>query len=87
MTQLNPTRVGLTFGAFIGLVHLVWSLLIALGLAQPLINWVSRVHMVESTHTVLPFSLVSAITLIIISSVIGFVAGFVFSTLWNKINT
>lgn len=85
MTTINAQKVGLTLGAMFGLVHLLWSLVVALGLAQSLINWVLKVHMLESSHTVLPFSLSSAVTLVVVTSLIGFVVGYVFGTIWNKV--
>ena len=85
MTTINAQKVGLTLGAMFGLAHLLWSLVVALGLAQSLINWILKVHMLEASHTVLPFSLSSAVTLVVVKSLIGFVVGYVFATIWDKV--
>ena len=41
--------------------------------------------MVKDTHTLLPFSLASAVTLIIVAFVIGNAVGYLFAHIWNKI--
>jgi hypothetical protein len=37
MSTIHPIRAGLVLGAVIGLWHLAWSLLVAVGWAQPVI--------------------------------------------------
>ncbi len=85
MSALNPKKVGITLGCMIGLMHLGWSVVVALGLAQPLIDWILKIHMIEMPHTVLPFSFLSAVTLVVIMSLIGFIVGYIFATIWNHI--
>ena len=68
---LRPNQVGLVLGGFVGLLHLVWSVLVALNWAQPLVNFIFRLHMIEPAHAVLPFSFGSAIGLVILTAVVG----------------
>lgn len=82
---LEANQVGLTVGGVVGFWHLVWSALVAIGWAQSLFGWVSRLHMMEMSMTVLPFSLSSATLLVIIASLVGYAFGYVFATVWNLV--
>jgi hypothetical protein len=86
MTTLQPQKVGLALGSMVGLLHLVWSLIVAIGLAQPLVDFILKVHMVEAKHTILPFSFWSALTLVVVTFLIGYVVGYVFAVVWNRVN-
>lgn len=84
MHQLNAQKAGLTLGALFGLIHLVWSLLVAFGWAQAYLDFVLGMHMLQNPYVVQVFSAGKAIVLIVITAVIGYVVGWVFAKLWNK---
>jgi hypothetical protein len=83
MTTINPNKAGLAFGAVIGLWHLCWSLLVAIGWAQTLIDFVFRIHFMKPVFVVGGFSFLFALILIALTSVVGYVFGYVFAFLWN----
>ncbi|HRH31933.1 MAG TPA: hypothetical protein PLK06_01270 [bacterium] len=78
-------RLGLTVGGAMGLWHLSWALLIAVGLAQPLIDFILKLHMIEPFYTVLPFSLPTAVGLVALTSAIGYVVGYVLGYIWEML--
>ena len=84
MQKLNSHKVGLALGALVGVVHLVWAILVAVGWASGLVNFSLRLHFIDKPMAVLPFSFGSAILLIVIASVVGYIIGRIFSSLWNK---
>ena len=84
MNQLNPRTTGFIVGAFVGGCHVVWSVLVALGWAQALVNFMLWAHMVAMTYTVQPFDLTAALTLVIVTTLVGCVAGYVFALIWNR---
>lgn len=85
MQKLNPSKVGLTLGSLIGLVHLVWSILVALGWAQGLVNFISWAHMMqEPLAMVAPFNAGTAVLLVVITFIVGYVLGTVFALIWNN---
>ena len=71
-------------GSFVGLIHLVQGILIALGFAQPLMDFIYNIHSLNNPFTVMPFNFMRSLGLVIITFLIGYIFGYVFATLWNK---
>jgi len=84
MEQIDKNKTGLTFGFLISSFHLFWSILVALGIAQALLNFVLDIHMLDVSTTVMPFDLVKALGLIVLTFVIGYIFGWVMAFFWNK---
>lgn len=76
-------QMGLTIGALFGIVHLIWSILIAFGLAQPFIDFIFNLHMIEPFYVIQPFALSKAVGLVLVTSMLGYAAGYVLGTLWD----
>ncbi len=87
LARMDPLRSGLVLGALFGLWHLCWSLLVAIGWAQPVIDFVFWMHFLKPVYVVQPFSVLTAAVLIIITAVLGWVIGFIFANLWNWVRT
>ena len=81
--KLDPQKTGLVLGSFAALVHVAWSLLIIMGLAQWWMDWVLSLHFLNNPYTVASFDFITAFTLVVLAGVMGFVVGFVFATIWN----
>ncbi len=86
MNKLNPRTTGVAIGVFAGGCHLLWSVLVALGWAQPLVNFILWAHMVNTSYVVGPFDLTAAATLVILTTVIGYVVGDIFARIWNRVH-
>jgi hypothetical protein len=82
----NPNKVGLVIGALIGGWHFVWSLLVVIGWAQPIIDFIFWAHMIKPVYVVKPFDPVAAVTLIVITAAIGYIFGFLVAVIWNKLH-
>ncbi|KKP89814.1 MAG: hypothetical protein UR91_C0001G0003 [Candidatus Nomurabacteria bacterium GW2011_GWC2_35_8] len=82
--QINKNKTGLTFGFLISFFHLVWSLLVAFGLAQALLNFILSVHMIITPVMIMPFDFVKAITLVVVTFIVGYVFGWLMAFFWNK---
>lgn len=83
MNYLNPRKTGLALGKLLGSVHLVWAVLVALGWAQALVDFSQWAHMVSAPVVVGAFDLSAAMTVILVATLIGYVLGYVFATIWN----
>ncbi|MES3031724.1 MAG: hypothetical protein V4699_00575 [Patescibacteria group bacterium] len=83
---MNQKKVSLVVGSFAGLVHLVWSIAIAFGFAQPWIDFIYKMHSLNNPFVVAPFNLGRSAGLVLVTFLVGYVVGYIFSTIWNKIN-
>ena len=84
MSKVNPNKLGVVLGSFMGLVHLLWSVLVAAGVAQSLVDWIAGVHMMtEAPFQVGEFSLGAAVTLVIVTAIIGYFVGLILGSIWN----
>jgi len=81
--HVNPLKVGLVFGLFLALWHLCWAALVALGLAQKLLDFVFWMHFIAPPYHVEPFALPRAAILVLITFGVGLIGGFVGAIVWN----
>lgn len=86
MHQINPHKTGLALGMLAGVLHVLWSILVALGWAQPLINFSAWAHMVSVPVVVKDFELTAAATVIVVAALVGYVVGQIFARVWNRIH-
>jgi hypothetical protein len=84
--SLHPIKTGLVFGLMVGGVHLLWSLLVLVGWGQPLADFIFWAHMVHTSYVVSAFDAAAAATLVVVSFVVAWAAGFVFASIWNKVH-
>lgn len=83
--QVNPHKLGLAIGALLGLIHLTWSLLVATGLAQTYMDWIFKLHFITPVYQVGPFDLMTAITLVAVTAILGYIIGWVGANVWNYV--
>lgn len=86
MGKINANRAGITLGAVIGLWHVSWSLLVAFGWAQAVIDFVLWMHFIKPIYMIEPFNLTTAVILAVVTAAIGYVMGLVFGLLWNGLH-
>lgn len=84
--KLSPVRVGVSLGALIGLWHLVWSSLVAIGMAKPLLDFMLWIHFIRLDIPFAPFDPALAAVLVTVTSLIGFGFGWVFAVVWNAMH-
>ena len=87
MSAIRPNKVGLVLGMFLGGWHLAWSLLVAVGFAQPLIDFVFWIHFIKPVYVIEQFNIGTALLLVAVTSAIGYILGWGFGVLWNKFHT
>ncbi|TSC83283.1 MAG: Uncharacterized protein G01um101419_113 [Parcubacteria group bacterium Gr01-1014_19] len=69
----------------LGLWHLVWAVLVATGGASILMDFVFRVHFIEPPYAIMEFELGSAILLVGLTTLGGYVLGWVLGAIWNRV--
>jgi len=83
MTRVRESSIGLALGAFLALWHVCWVLLVWVGWAQPLLDFIFQLHMIAPPYHVTDFSLGAGCALIVLTSGIGFVFGCLLGALRN----
>ena len=83
--KLNPHRVGMALGGLYGFWHLTWSLLVLVGLAKPFLDFLLSMHFLQVTYAVSPFTPLKALGLIVVTSGLGYLLGYVLAWLWNRV--
>jgi len=81
--KLNANKLGMTLGVFVAIWHLAWAVLVAVGFAQPAIDWVFPLHFIDMLISVTTFSWLTALILTIAGFIGGYVMGWIFAKLWN----
>lgn len=71
-------ETGLIGGLCLSSLHLCWILLVFLGWAQALMDFVFKLHMLNSPFQVQPFSFSLALSLLAITFGVGFFYGLIF---------
>jgi hypothetical protein len=81
--HLNPFKVAAVLGTVMGGFHLCWSILVALGWAQSVIDFVFWAHFIKPIYVIEPFEFARAMILLFLTAGIGFILGLVFTWVWN----
>lgn len=84
MTRLAPVSAGLTLGTVIAAWHLLWVVLVAVHLAQPLLDFIFWLHLIQPVYVVQPFAPLPALLLLVVTFAVGFSIGAVFAVVWNR---
>ena len=82
----NPKKAGQVGAVMLGGVHVVWSVLIFLGWAEPLLNFSLWAHMVHTDVAIGPFDATAAVTVIVVATIVGYALGYAIATVWNKMH-
>jgi len=76
--------VGLALGTLTGGLHLIWSILVAVGWAQPLHDWILKLHFVSGPYQqIAPFDIGTAALLVVVTFCVGYIVGKVFTMLYG----
>lgn len=86
MGIINPHRAGLVLGTLMGGWHLLWALLVAFGWAQALLNFAFWMHFLNAPFTVARFQAWIAVVLVLVTTSIGYIVGYILGVLWNWIH-
>lgn len=79
-------KTGLVVGAFFALMHFLWLILVFTGVAQVLMDWIFKLHMLNNPLLVQEFSFANAGMLLVMTFVVGFVAGWILALLCNMLH-
>jgi hypothetical protein len=83
MRAIDPIKAGLVLGALLGGLHVCWALLVAVGWAQSVVDFVLWMHFIKPIYVIVPFSIATAAVLVVVTACIGFAMAFLFGMIWN----
>lgn len=84
--KLKVGATGMVLGIFVALMHLIWMVVIYVGVAQWYLDWIFGLHLLTNPYKVMPFNFTAAITLIIVTFVVGYLMGSIFAVIWNRLH-
>lgn len=82
---LNNNHVGLTLGIFLALWHAVWAFVVALGFGQRYLDMILPMHFLNNIYSVMLFSPLKALGLVLMAFVCGYIMGWIFAAIWNGV--
>ncbi|HNW71897.1 MAG TPA: hypothetical protein PKZ36_03330 [Candidatus Paceibacterota bacterium] len=86
---MSKNKTGLVVGSFFALIHLVWSIAVAIApvVVENFMNWILQIHHISVPFFVIatPFVLANAIVLIVVTFVLGYILGYILKGLVNII--
>ena len=86
MRSLDPYRTALVLAALVGGWHLLWSALVLLGWAQPVIDFVFWIHFLKPVYVVEQFEIGRSLILIAVTAAVAGTVGYCFALLWDRIH-
>lgn len=84
--MVNKNKVALVFAALLGGWHVVWSLLVFSGYVETMYSFILWAHMIDLPVTIGPFDGTAAVTLVVVTTIIGYVGGYIAAWVWNRMH-
>jgi hypothetical protein len=81
--KFKPMQVGLYTGLFFAIAHAIWSVMVFAKVAKVWLDFILGLHFLSNPFIVMPFSAGSAIMLIAVVFVVGYIAGYFGTIAWN----
>ena len=82
--KFDAHKVGLFTGICLAVCHAVLSLMVLTGLAHIYLTWILGLHFLTNPFLVTGFNLAKALILVVFTFIIGYLGGYLFTLLWNR---
>jgi hypothetical protein len=82
--RINSLKAGLAVGAAMAAGHAVWAMLVWLGWAQMVADFMFWIHFIRPLYTIMPFDPGKAGLLVLTTGLAGFLIGWTLAVFWNR---
>lgn len=83
MRKIHPLKAALSVGIVIGLYHWLWVVLVDLGAAKSVLDFILRLHFIQLDIQLMPYDAMTGMLLVGITFTIGGMFGLIFAYVWN----
>lgn len=83
---MNKNKTGLSLGVFGVIIHFVWSLLVMLGWGQGVHDFVMGLHGIQAPIIINKIGFIDMLWLLAIVFVAWYAIGWIFASVWNRVN-
>jgi len=83
MHKVSPNKAGIALGIFLACWHAFWSLLVAIGLAQAIVDFIFWLHFIAPPYRVEAFEFWRALGLVAVTAIAGYAFGAILALIWN----
>ena len=84
--RMNVAKTGLVVAIILGGWHVCWSVLVAVGWAQRVADFIFWIHLIKPVYVVEPFDILRVIILVLLTTAIGFAVGTIGAWTWNLLH-
>lgn len=77
-------HIGIIVGSLSVIVHSLWILVVMLGFAQYILDFIYGLHFLNNPFIVGEFSVTKAVGLLGMTFIVGYTIGWILSYLWDK---
>ncbi len=81
--KISLKQTGLALAVFFGLLHILWTIGVGVGIGQFLADSWHSIHFISDQHLIGSFDLLTALIGTIEAIVLGYLAGIIFALIWN----
>lgn len=83
--KINKNKAGMSLGITFVAFHFTWLVLSFIGVGNLWFRWMNELHFVKANYEILSFDLITALLGLGGAFITGYVAGWVFGFVWEKV--
>ncbi len=76
MARNRPLRLGIALCVLMIAAHAVWVMCVSVGWAQPLMDFIFRLHFIDPPYHILRFDIITALELLSFTGLMGLFGGY-----------
>ena len=74
----KENKIAIAVALFVAALHALWAISVALGIGQMYLNWIFPLHFINNLYTVMSFSFLGSLLLVIVAFAATYLAALLF---------